>query len=141
MAKKPKSRLNDVDQIQLSPVNLGQEVIGKLPPVYRARTINVLTYSATIAVDPTLGDIQQITVTDTTNFTLSNPKNPGSDTMAITFEIKNSSGGAMGTITWDTQYKLAGAFTNPASTKTRTIRFYFNGTNWIEECRAAADIS
>lgn len=46
----------------------------------------------------------------------------------------------MGAITWNAVYKLAGAFTNPADTKRRTITFGYDGTNWVEQSRAAADI-
>jgi hypothetical protein len=46
----------------------------------------------------------------------------------------------MGAITWGAAFLLAGAFTNPASTKRRTISFVFDGTNWVETNRAAADI-
>ena len=52
----------------------------------------------------------------------------------------NSSNGTMGTVSWNGVFKLAGAFTNPANGKHRTIAFYFDGTNWIETARAAADI-
>src|SRR4029078_10916050 len=40
------------------------------------------------------------------------------------FDIRNNSGGALGTITWNAVFKLAGVFTNPANTKRRTITFY-----------------
>ena len=58
----------------------------------------------------------------------------------LVYVITNNSGGAMGAITWNAAFLLAGAFTNPASTKTRTIEFLYNGTNRIELNRAAADI-
>lgn len=138
--RRASSRIRPTDQIQLFPVDLGQDVQGKLLPSHRARTIATLTYGTTVTVDATLGDIQRLTVTDGVAFTISAPRNPDALTLSLTFEILNSSGGAMGAITWDASYKLAGAFTNPADTKLRTIRFYYNGTSWIEESRAAADI-
>lgn len=99
-----------------------------------------LTYSATIATDASLpSDTFKIAATNTTAFTISNPTNPTAG-RKITYDITNSSGGVMGAITWGAAFKLAGAFTNPANTKRRTIGFYYDGTNWVETNRAAADI-
>lgn len=140
MTYKTQGHLRLVDQLQLWPVELGQDVHGKLPPANRAHTVYTLTYGVTVTVDATLGDVQRLVVTNGVAFTISAPKNPDSVQMGLTFEILNSSGGAMGAITWNALFKLAGAFVNPANTKTRTITFYFNGTNWIEQSRAAADI-
>ena len=98
-----------------------------------------LTYGATIATDASLGEHFRITATNGTAFTISNPTEPVMSRI-ITYDILNSSGGALGAITWGAAFKLAGAFTNPANTMRRTITFRFDGTNWIEQSRAAADI-
>ena len=81
-----------------------------------------------------------------TNFTLSAgagrtfaaPTAPASG-MVITVDILNNTGGAI-TTTWNAVFKLAGAWTDPAATKRRTITFYYDGTNWVETTRVAADI-
>ena len=99
----------------------------------------VLTYGTTIAIDAGKGQCQKVTATDTVGYTISNPTNAVNGSELI-FDIKNGSGGSMGTITWGNLYLLAGAFTNPADTKRRTITFYYDGTNWVEVNRAAADI-
>lgn len=98
-----------------------------------------LTYSASITPDASAGKRQKITATNTTAYTINAPTNAyrGAE---LTFDILNSSGGSMGAITWNAVFKLAGAFTNPADTKRRTITFYYDGTNWVELNRAAADI-
>jgi Pectate lyase superfamily protein/Right handed beta helix region len=58
----------------------------------------------------------------------------------VTFDIKNGTGGAI-TTTWNEAYKLAGAWVDPAAGKSRTVTFYcYDGTNWRELGRAAADI-
>lgn len=58
----------------------------------------------------------------------------------ITFDITNSTGGAIAT-TWNAAFKLAGAWVDPANGKTRTITFYcYDGTNWRELGRSQADI-
>lgn len=102
-------------------------------------TVQTLTYGTTIAVDASSGPICKITVTDAVGFTINNPTNLVAGTKLL-FDILNSSGGAMGAITWDTLFLLAGAFTNPADTTRRTIEFYYDGTNLVEVGRAAADI-
>lgn len=103
------------------------------------QTVATLAYGTVIA--PSLAsEFQRITVADGVAFTISNPAAALAG-RRLTFDILNSSGGAMGAITWSANFKLAGAFTNPASTKRRTITFYTpDGTNWIEVNRAAADI-
>jgi hypothetical protein len=100
------------------------------------------TYSASITPDASAGPWQTITVTNANAFTINAPTNaPDSGHSAeLTVEILNSSGGAMGAITWNAAFVLVGgAFTNPASTKKRCIRFEWNGANWIETSRAGAD--
>jgi hypothetical protein len=98
-----------------------------------------LSYSASITPDDRLGT-QSIVATDTSAFTINAPTAPSNSGQTLSFDIKNSSGGTQGTITWDAAYKLAGAFSNAANTKRRTISFYYDGTNWVELSRAAADI-
>lgn len=59
----------------------------------------------------------------------------------ITVIVKNSSGGAMGTITWTTsRFNLAGSFTNPADGNFRTITFMCHSpTELVEIGRSVAD--
>lgn len=107
-----------------------------------ATTRTALTYSATIATDASLGCYFTIAATDTSAYTISDPTN-AADGQVVTYDIKNSSGGTMGAITWgSTKFALAGAFTNPANGKRRTITFRYNSADskWVELCRAAADI-
>ncbi|MCI0349115.1 MAG: hypothetical protein L0Z53_06780 [Acidobacteriales bacterium] len=96
------------------------------------------TYSASITVNAEY-EVHTIIATNGTAFTINAPNNRRTG-RKITFDIKNSSGGALGAITWNAVFKLAGAFVNPANTFRRTITFYDDGTNYIEINRAAADI-
>lgn len=105
----------------------------------RVGTQITLTYSATIATDAALGNVFRITATNGTAFTISNPTNLTLG-QRVVYDILNSSGGALGAITWGANFLLAGAFTNPANTKRRLIEFYYDGTNAVEVSRAAADI-
>jgi hypothetical protein len=95
----------------------------------------------TQTIDASIAGPFKITVADNTGFTIANPTNAATGAQ-ITFDIVNAAGGAMGTITWGSEYALAGAFTNPADTKRRTITFYRDtaATKWVEVSRAAADI-
>lgn len=104
-----------------------------------AFTLANLTYSSTITPNAVTGRIQKLSVTNTAAFTIAAPINSAAG-QTLVFDIMNASGGTMGTITWNSVFKLAGTFTNPANTKRRTIEFYFDGTNWVEVNRAANDI-
>lgn len=100
--------------------------------------VKSLTYSTSIT--PTAnGDYFTVVANDGVAFAINAITNAVSG-KEYTFDVKNSSGGAMGAITWNAAYLLAGAFTNPADTKRRTITFRYDGTNFVEKSRAAADI-
>ena len=100
-----------------------------------------LTYGTTISTDAALNDDFTINVTNNTAFTISNPTNAIIGDL-LTYSIKNTSGGAMGAITWGSEFKMAGAFTNPANNTRRTITFHREtSTEWVERSRAAADIA
>lgn len=93
----------------------------------------------TISPDANNGGFLKSTISDASAVTMNAIAHAAAGQIFV-FDIVNASGGAMGTITWNAVYKLAGSFTNPANGKQRTITFYFDGTNWIETGRAAADI-
>lgn len=108
-------------------------------PIVQPLGVSTMTYAAAMTPDPTTSIKKKIVVTDGNPFTFSAPINPFPGGLLV-LDIVNSSGGAMGTITWNAVYKMAGAFTNPASTKRRTISFMYDGTDWVETARNAADI-
>lgn len=98
-----------------------------------------LTYGATVNTDAQAAETFYLNVTNGTAFTIANPTNKFAG-LDITYEIKNSSGGAMGAVTWGADFLLAGAFVAPANTKRRMYSFRHDGTNWVEQWRSAADI-
>lgn len=112
---------------------------GNWRPIAMSPTVTDLAYSASMTPQAHVAICQRINVNNATAMTINTPANPNVG-MELTFDIKNTSGGAMGLITWNAIYLLAGAFTNPATSKRRTIKFYYDGTNWIETARATADI-
>lgn len=97
------------------------------------------THGAALRPAPNQGGYCRIRVTDAKTLTINAPSASlaGTD---LTFEITNATAGALGAIAWDRAFRLAGALPSPAAGKIRTITFTFNGTNWIERGRAAADI-
>ena len=100
-----------------------------------------ITYSASMTPNVPDGPVQRIIVTSAAAMTINAPTLPV-DGDVLTLIVQNSSGGAMGAITFNAAFMNAGAFTNPASTKRRTIQWVYEGSTalWIEANRAAADI-
>lgn len=118
------------------------ELIFKTGGVERARitqggnfvsTIATPTYSASISPNAGAGQWQTITVTNNSIFTINAPTNPpdATHTQELTIEISNTSGGAMGVITWNAAFVFAGVtWANPGSAKKRFARFEWNGLVW-----------
>lgn len=59
----------------------------------------------------------------------------------FTVMVKNTSGGAISTPSFSSSIHTAGAFTVPANGYNRSITFMYNGTNFIELYRTAADVA
>lgn len=95
--------------------------------------------ATTVAIDAATTEYRRVSVTAaSTAFTIGAPTNPTNGARLVV-EIVNGSGGALGAITWNAVFKLAGAFTAPADTKRRSVTFVFDGNTgaWIETTRAA----
>jgi len=103
------------------------------------RNYNAQTVQPNVLIDVAAGTFVNIDVTSTSAFQINSPTNDGANGQQLTICVKNTSGGVMGTITWGSEYKLA-AWTNPANGFSRSISFFYDGTNWIETSRTAADI-
>lgn len=98
-----------------------------------------LTYGATVNTDAKVGNVFTITATDTNAFTVANPTNTANG-VPLEYHIVNSSGGVMGAITWGTNFRLEGAFTNPANGQRRVIVFRREGASLLREVhRSIAD--
>jgi hypothetical protein len=96
------------------------------------------TYGVSVAIDASLGNEYVVTATDGVAFTVANPTNATTG-QRISIRIRNTSGGVLGAVTWDTLYKLA-AWTSPATANSRAIDFQYDGTNWVEVSRTPADV-
>jgi hypothetical protein len=102
--------------------------------------ITALTYGASIAVDASLGNEFSINANNGAAFTIATPTNISAN-QVIGFRIYNTSGGALGTLTWGAGYRLAGgAWTSPANLTSRYIQFDYQGGVWYERFRSSGDV-
>lgn len=97
-----------------------------------------VTGASTVAIDASAGDEQYLTVSTGSAFTIGAPTNTTTGQL-LTINIRNTSGGALGTITWNAVFKLA-TWTSPATGNSRSIVFRFDGTNWVERFRTPGDV-
>lgn len=97
-----------------------------------------VTYSASMQFEAGLGNIFEITATNGTAFSISNPLDPVIG-QRITLRIINTSGGALGAVTFGTQFKMS-AWTQPATGNSRSVDLEYNGTNWYQVAQTGVDI-
>jgi len=100
--------------------------------------VSPTSYGSTINIDAALGQIYTINATTGAGFNINDPSNSVLGHQ-ITITIKNTSGGALGAVSWAALYKMA-TWTQPANGYSRSITFYYNGTNWIEYTRTNSDV-
>lgn len=101
-----------------------------------------LVYGASIAPDASAGRWQGCQVTNGNAFTVNAPLNPpgAKEHQDIVIEILNSSGGAMGVITWNAAFKFNGfVWANPANGFRRYAKFEWNGAVWVCTSMSGAD--
>lgn len=114
-----------------SSVAQGYGPVAKTPPFG-------VTYSASMTWDARAADEFDITATNNTAFTINAPLNPTTG-QVMTVMIRNASGGALGTATWNSVFKLF-AWTQPNNGGSLSITFRFDGTNWVELYRGLTTV-
>lgn len=97
-------------------------------------------WAATITPDCRKNAPLRIDALSSAAVTIANPIYPLFIGQKLEIGVRNASGTTMGTITWGAQFLLAGSFTNPTAGARRAISFQWDGTNWVENYRSAADI-
>lgn len=117
--------------------NLKSNLMLQTTQLVQQRT--AVTYSASMSINAQLGNSFFIAASNTSAFTINSPSN-GVTGQKINITISNTSGGVLGTVTWGATFKLA-SWTSPANGFNRSIQFEYNGTNWIEISRTAADVA
>jgi len=113
-----------------------------------------LTYGPAIAWEYASGDMGIITITDAVAFVLGAPTLNGTAFGTLSSSLRtalggavlrvtyrNTSGGAHGAGTFNAAFKTSGGFTAVATGFNRSLEFVWNGTNWIEQFRTAADVA
>lgn len=105
--------------------------------------LTTLTYGPSIAIDASLGNEFVVTVTDAVAFAFAAPTNtpPSGFDQVITITIRNTSGGAHGAGTFNAVFKTSAAVPAIATGFSRSFVFRWNGTNWVEVVRSAADVA
>lgn len=106
-----------------------------------------LTYGGLgAAVTPswyTDGQQMVLTITDGSAFGIVTPEYPPTTSgNTMTFTLKNTSGGAIGNVTWDTGFKTSWSNVSdkPATGYQRTLTFRWDGTNWVEVSKTPNDV-
>lgn len=105
--------------------------------------LNTVTYGVAPIINAALGNDFVVTVTDAVAFVFGVPTNPpptGFD-QVIRLTIRNTSGGAHGAGTFNAIFKTSAAVPAIATANSRTFAFRWDGTNWVEIWRTAADVA
>lgn len=110
------------------------------PTPYGYTGLVLPAYGPTVTIDAGIGGTFVIVATNSTAFSVAAPTHSASG-QVLRITIKNTSGGALGVATWNSSYKLGASWTQPANGFSRSIAFVYDGTNWIETTRTAADVS
>lgn len=97
----------------------------------------VLAYSAAITANLFQGKKFRIVATNGVAFSIA-VTNP-TDGHEFDLCILNTSGGALGAITWPANFRMA-AWTSPATGFSRSIKFVYDSVNWIERSRTTVDV-
>lgn len=108
---------------------------------------NAITFDNVLVVSPIApGDVQavgsliRLTLTNGAAYTLNAPTGLQLGQI-LQVMVRNSVGGAAGVMTFAATYKLGAAWAQAANGFSRSITFYFDGTNLVEIGRTAADVA
>jgi hypothetical protein len=110
--------------------------------VWRDTPTGVLVPPGTIgylAIDATRYGFVQWRLTDSIPRTILAPTNAVRG-QTLELEFENASGGSMGTVSFDSVFRLAGTFGPPAAGARRLIAFRFDGGAWVEQYRSSTDL-
>lgn len=103
--------------------------------------LNAPAYGASVPISAGSGEMFVITATDGVAFTVANPTGALGSGQFITIRIKNTSGGALGALTWGTNYRVGAAWTQPADGFSRAITFCVQSGLFVEVSRSSADVA
>lgn len=118
--------------------NLGTRPDGALG-INNSLITKIVTYTTPMTFDMETGERFSITATNGTAFTINAPTNTGAIGAKLDVIIRNAAGGALGTATWNAVFKMP-TWVQPANGFSRSVQFVWDGTNWVETFRSAADV-
>lgn len=106
-----------------------------------ATPATVLVYVSGVppVMNAALGNEFVLSVNDNVVVAFAAPTNPVAVGQQITLTLRNISGGALGGTTFNAIFKMS-AWTDPADTKSRSITFEWNGTNWVQVNQTGVDV-
>lgn len=136
-----------VRNFQLINGNIFAQLTGGILSAMAIRdVISTTTYAAAMDTDTSIANAFLIVPTNGVAFTLNVPlRAPGTGTaQLLSITIRNTTGGVLGAATFTAGaggFRLGAAWTQPANGFSRSIFFRFDGTNWIEVGRTAADVA
>lgn len=100
-------------------------------------TITAITGGATATPRPPLETVSRFEVGDATAFTVAAPACRPKTGMIQHVDIVNTTGAALGTITWNAIYALTTTYQSPPAGGAYRITFVYDGTNWREISRSS----
>lgn len=102
-----------------------------------------LVYSAAMTPLANAGNHHTVTATNGVAFTFNAPTGTPAAGIRqrLVLRVRNTSGGVLGAVTFNAVFKLGAAWVSPANGFSRTIEFDWDGTNWVEANRSAADVA
>lgn len=103
----------------------------------RVGTRVVTAWTTSWTPDLSTGDIQELTASTSGVAFTAQPPISGVTALKWTMVIKNTSGGALGTLTLDAVYKHSGVPVVANGFRINIV-WYADGANWVEESRSAA---
>lgn len=106
-----------------------------------APTATTLVYVSGVppVINAALGNEFILTVTDNVVVAFAAPTGPVGVGQQITLTLRNTSGGGLGGTTFNAIFKMS-AWTDPADTKSRSITWEWNGTNWVQVSQTGVDV-
>jgi hypothetical protein len=102
---------------------------------------NSPTYGATVSVNVNSFSYSEVVVTNGSAFQITATGAAPPTGTRFLIRIKNTSGGALGALTFSATFKIGAAWVQPANGFSRFIEFVWDGTNAVECGRSAADVT
>jgi hypothetical protein len=101
-----------------------EEQLGRLSQLVQCyERVGILTYGPNVRVPGELDRILYLRVTNGAAFTIENPERPR-EGVVLHFHIFNDSGGAMGPVTWGSEYTLVSPFVAPGPGDSVVVTYF-----------------